>query len=92
MPTVTFFPFLVANLNRGIVVPYQSYFVPRVGDKISLGDSTLEVVDVVVESAQADGGGVQHNVCVHGKEVAAPAHWTSFEYMDVNEYCRAVKD
>jgi hypothetical protein len=88
LPTHHFF---IVNRNRKAVVRYQAAFLPRVGDTIAIEPHYLKVVDVVILSAQMDGGGAPHSVYVHTKECKAPFDASSCEELEMHEFCGAIK-
>ena len=84
------YQFDLLNRDRGIRTRYTSTFVPRVGDKICIGDLYLKVVDVVMQSAQSDGAGVMHSLEVHVTKIDSLSISDDSE-LEVNEFCRKSK-
>lgn len=64
--------YFVVNREQETCLRYTGTFVPRVGDTIVIGRTPLKVVDVVVESGQDDGAGVQHSLAIHVEGTKTP--------------------
>jgi hypothetical protein len=89
LPTYHFF---VVNRDRKITLRYSGLFVPRVGDTFAIGEFHLKVVDVIIESAQESGVGVQHALYVHVEEVKMPFDVSKREEVELNEFCERMKE
>jgi len=89
LPTYYFF---VVNRDRKIKLRYEGLFVPRVGDTIAIGEFYLKIVDVIVESAQNGGVGVQHSLYVHVKETMLPIDASECQELELNEFCEEMKE
>jgi len=83
--------FFVVNRDRKTTLRYEGFFVPRVGDTIAIGKFCLKVVDVLVESAQNSGVGVQHALYVHVKETEMPFDASDCQELELNEFCDQMK-
>lgn len=83
LPTYHFF---IVNRDRKTRLRYEGLFVPRVGDTIAIGKLYLKVVDVIIETAQSSGVGVQHSLYVHVKESAMPFDAADCQDLELNEF------
>jgi hypothetical protein len=89
LPTYHFF---VVNRDKKTTLRYEGSFVPRVGDTIAIGELYLKVVDVIVDSAQASGVGVQHALYVHVKKTRMPFDVSACVDLELNEFCERMKE
>jgi hypothetical protein len=91
MSETPIFYFFVINRDRKTTLRYSGLFVPRVGDMIEIGGFYLKVVDVIIQSAQSSGEGVQHSLHVHVKEIKTPFDESRCEELELNEFCDRMK-
>ena len=90
MKDLPVYHFFVVNRHRKITMRYKGFFVPRVGDTFTIGELALKVEDVVIESAQDAGEGVQHALYVHVKETKMPDA-SDCDDLEQNEFCDRMK-
>jgi hypothetical protein len=83
--------FFIANRDRQAKLRYSGLFVPRVGDTIEIGGFYLKVVDVIVESAQSSGEGVQHALYVHVEETEKPFDASAYQKLELNDFFDQMK-
>jgi hypothetical protein len=91
MKELPVYRFFLVNRDRKTRLRYDGSFVPRVGDTIAIGQFYLKVVDIIIESAQGSGTGVQHALHVHVKETKMPFDGSDSEELELNEFCNRMK-
>lgn len=91
MKELPIYRFFVVNRDRKTQLRYEGNFVPRVGDTIAIGKFYLKVVDVIVESGQGSGVGVQHSLYIHVKETKMPFDTSDSQELELNEFCDQMK-
>jgi hypothetical protein len=83
--------FFVVNRDRKISLRYVARFIPRIGDTIVIGKDSLQVTDVVIETAQDNVAGIQHSLYVHVKEVTPIFGGDDYEELELNQFCERMK-
>ena len=91
MKELPLYYFFVVNRDSKTKLRYEGFFVPRVGDTIKIGKFYLKVVDVIVESAQSDGVGVQHALYVHVEETTMPFDADSCRELELSQFSAEMK-
>ena len=82
--------YIIVNRERKITMRYQGSFVPRVGDTIAIGELAVKVENVVIDSAQGSGDGVQHAVYIHVTETKL-LDASNCDDLELSEFCDRMK-